>query len=213
MKKRIALIGSGELARHIAHYLDEDSQFETVGFFDDFTEKGTLVGNHTVMGRLNDIENSFKNGLFDELIVAVGYTRMKYRKQVFERFEKTVPFATFLHASSFVDFSAKIGKGVVIFPSCTIYQDSVIEDNVFIQIGSVMADLIIKKHTMISPSASIAGHCIIGECCNIGVSTIIINDVSICDFVRTGGGTVVTKNITEPGLYVGVPARKIKDEY
>jgi acetyltransferase-like isoleucine patch superfamily enzyme len=34
--------------------------------------------------------------------------------------------------------------------------------------------------------------------------------VSICDDVVIGAGSVVTKDITEPGTYVGNPARKIK---
>ena len=36
MKKRVAFIGSGELAVHIAHYMVEDDQFEVVGYFDDY---------------------------------------------------------------------------------------------------------------------------------------------------------------------------------
>ena len=34
--------------------------------------------------------------------------------------------------------------------------------------------------------------------------------VSICDDVVIGAGSVVTKDITEPGTYVGNPARKLK---
>jgi acetyltransferase-like isoleucine patch superfamily enzyme len=34
--------------------------------------------------------------------------------------------------------------------------------------------------------------------------------VSICDDVVIGAGSVVTKNITEPGTYVGNPAKRLK---
>ena len=33
---------------------------------------------------------------------------------------------------------------------------------------------------------------------------------TICDNAVIGAGAVVTKDITEPGTYVGIPARKIK---
>lgn len=208
---RLAIIGSGELAYHIAHYAKEDKQFEVTGFYDDFTLPGTMVNGYPILGTLNDIEHQFNSGKFDNLLVAVGYSRMIYRKEVFERFEKTIPMAKLIHSSCYIDPDARIGPGCVIFPKCTIFKDVIIEKNVFIQIGLTMADSLIGKHTMLSPSVSIAGHCKIGECCNIGISTTIINDIQICDFVRTGGGTVITRNINESGLYVGMPARRIGD--
>jgi sugar O-acyltransferase (sialic acid O-acetyltransferase NeuD family) len=210
MKKRIAFIGSGEMARHIAHYMVEDNQFEIVGYFDDYVSIGVIINNYPILGKLDDIEKSYSNNMFDELINAIGYTRMTYRKEVFERFESIIPFATFVHSTCLVDSTAKIGKGVVVFPYSILYLDAVVEDDVFIQIRSYVTDSVVKKHTMISGSVSIAGRCEIGECCNIGISTTIINNIKICDYVTTGGGATVTKNIIDPGLYVGLPARKIK---
>lgn len=212
-KKRIALIGSGELSKHIAHYVKEDNQYDVVGYFDDFTTPGSVIHNYPVIGTLNDILKAYKDSHFDELINGIGFTRMKYRKEVFCRFENSVPFASFLHSRSFVDKTAQIGKGVILFPFSMVYFNAVIEDNVFVQVGSIITDSIIKRHSMISASVTIAGRSTIGECCNIGVSTTIINDIEICDHVQTGGGCVITKKITEPGVYVGVPAKKIKSEW
>ena len=45
--------------------------------------------------------------------------------------------------------------------------------------------------------------------CTIGINPIIDN-ISITEETRTGGGTVVIKNIEEKGLYVGNPARFIR---
>jgi acetyltransferase-like isoleucine patch superfamily enzyme len=49
----------------------------------------------------------------------------------------------------------------------------------------------------------------IGNHVSIGTNSTIL-PVSICDHVVIGAGSVVTKNITEPGVYAGVPARKIR---
>ncbi len=209
MKERIAFIGSGEMARHIAHYMVEDKQFEIVGFFDDFIEKGKVVNNYQIIGNLDEIDRCYSERKFDALINAIGYTRLQYRKDVFERFVDRIPFATFIHSTCLIDSTAKIGKGVVLFPFCILYLDSVVEDNVFIQIRSYVTDSKIKKHTIVSGSVSIAGRSVIGECCNLGISTTVNDGITLCDFVRTGSGTVVTRNISEPGTYVGVPARKI----
>jgi acetyltransferase-like isoleucine patch superfamily enzyme len=49
----------------------------------------------------------------------------------------------------------------------------------------------------------------IGNHVSIGSNATIL-PVSICDHVVIGAGAVVTKNITEPGIYAGNPARLIK---
>ena len=49
----------------------------------------------------------------------------------------------------------------------------------------------------------------IGNHVSIGSNATIL-PVSVCDEVVIGAGAVVTKNITEPGVYVGNPAKKIK---
>lgn len=49
----------------------------------------------------------------------------------------------------------------------------------------------------------------IGNNVSIGSNATIL-PVQICDNVVIGAGTVVTKNITQPGVYAGNPARKIK---
>jgi acetyltransferase-like isoleucine patch superfamily enzyme len=48
----------------------------------------------------------------------------------------------------------------------------------------------------------------IGNHVSIGSNATIL-PVSICDDVVIGAGAVVTKDITEPGKYVGNPARKV----
>ena len=48
----------------------------------------------------------------------------------------------------------------------------------------------------------------IGHRVSIGTNATIL-PVSICDDVVIGAGSVVTKDITEPGTYIGNPAKKL----
>ncbi len=48
----------------------------------------------------------------------------------------------------------------------------------------------------------------IGNKVSIGSNATIL-PVSICDNVVVGAGAVVTKNVIEPGIYVGNPAKKL----
>lgn len=212
MSKKVAFIGSGEMARHIAHYMVEDNQFEIAGYYDDYIPAGSIVHSYPILGKLDDLVTQYKSGVFDELINAIGFTRMEYRIELFERFEKNIPFARFIHSSCLVDSTAKIGIGVVLFPGCVIDRNVSIKNNVFLHVGCIIShDSIICENSYLSPNTTTAGFVEIGEGCNIGVSTTISDRVKICNGVRTGAGTVVVRDITESGTYVGVPCRKIKN--
>lgn len=51
---------------------------------------------------------------------------------------------------------------------------------------------------------------IIGNNVSIGSNATIL-PVSICDGAVIGAGSVVTRNITEPGIYAGNPCRKLRN--
>jgi serine acetyltransferase len=52
---------------------------------------------------------------------------------------------------------------------------------------------------------------IFGDNVVIGANSVVIGPVDICDNVVVGAMSLVNRSITEPGVYVGVPVRKVKD--
>ena len=52
---------------------------------------------------------------------------------------------------------------------------------------------------------------IFGDNVVIGANTVVIGPVEICDNVIIGAMSLVNRNIAEPGVYVGSPARKVSD--
>lgn len=209
--RRLAIVGSGDLARQIAHHAAFDNNYQIVGSFDDFQTKGDLISNLQIIGNIDSIEDCFKQDLFDFLIIGIGYKHMQFRNELFTRFENIIPFGTIIHSSAFIDKSALIGKGTVIYPGCTIDMGAEIGGNSILYNGCNIAhDSIIQNHSILSPGVNIAGFCIIGENANLGIGSIISDNITITKNVRTGAGTVVVKSITESGLYIGIPAKKIK---
>jgi len=100
----------------------------------------------------------------------------------------------------------KILKGANIRARTTIAPGFVIGKNTFIG-GSVTT----TRSNKIKPDSSQPiKHSLIGNNCKIGSNVTIVSGADICDDVEIGAGAVVIKPITEPGLYVGNPARKIR---
>jgi serine acetyltransferase len=52
----------------------------------------------------------------------------------------------------------------------------------------------------------------LGDNVVIGSNSVILGPVSICDNVLIGSMSLVNKSITEPGVYVGVPVKKVSDK-
>lgn len=123
---------------------------------------------------------------------------------------------------------------------CTIGNDCFIGPFVEIQKGVLIGDHCkIQSHSFICELVTIGHHCFIGhgvmfvndtfpngepsgnrdlwkptkigDHVSIGSNATLL-PVSICDHVVIGAGAVVTRNITEPGVYAGNPAKKIGQE-
>jgi sugar O-acyltransferase (sialic acid O-acetyltransferase NeuD family) len=215
MKNRVAIIGSGDLAEQIAYHAEQDGGMEIIGFFDDFLEQGAIITKTTkaykILGGVEAIVPLYKKGIFDCLLVGIGYKHLAFRKAIFERFKGKVPFANFIHSSCYVDPSCQLGEGVVLFPACTLDYGVTLGDNVLLNTGCTIAhDTTIGRHTFLSPRVALAGFVTIGACCNIGINTTVIDNICIEDEVQTGGGAVVIKNLPQRGLYVGNPARFVR---
>lgn len=124
-------------------------------------------------------------------------------------------------------YGCKIGNNCFIGPFVEIQKDVTIGNNTKVQ-----------SHTFICELVTIGNDCFIGHGVmfindlfqnggpargnkdlwkpthignNVSIgSNATILPVQICDNVVIGAGAIVTKNITEPGVYTGNPAKKIK---
>jgi UDP-3-O-[3-hydroxymyristoyl] glucosamine N-acyltransferase len=67
-----------------------------------------------------------------------------------------------------------------------------------IQVGH---NVVVGEHTAIAACVGIAGSTRIGARCRIGGAAMIHGHIDLCDGAVVGGGTLVRRSITEPGLY------------
>ena len=211
--RRLAVIGAGAMGQLIAHYATAPGQFLLAGFLDDHHPTGSRVGLGEVLGGTREIERRYADSRFDEILVAVGYKHFGFRKQIFESLKGRVPFARLVHPATYMDPSCQIGEGVVVLPGCTLDRGISLEDNVFLNVGCVVAhDTTLGAHSFLGPGVTIAGCSRIGQCCFLGTGSTIVNRINVCNDAQTGAGSVVTRDIIEPGVYVGVPARRLNKE-
>lgn len=88
----------------------------------------------------------------------------------------------------------KIGKGVLINLNCTIGHDTPVGD--FVEM---------------SPGVHISGNCKIGDFSILGTNSTVLPKVTIGKNVVVGAGCVVTKDVPDNSLVVGVPGKVVKE--
>ncbi len=207
--KTIALIGSSQLAERLIYYFEETGFGNVAGMFDDFKEPGTLAYGKPILGKTGDMPKLYRKSAFDSAVIAVGYSHMAFRKQMYERITgEEIPVVTFIHPSSYIEKSATIGKGSIVLTCCTIDMHSEIGENVLLSSRSFISHHVrVGSHTYCGPSINLAGNSSIGDCCFLGVNSTVIDHVAVADYSICAAGAVVTKDVPAHVMVAGVPAQ------
>ncbi len=84
-----------------------------------------------------------------------------------------------------------------------------IGEDCFISHGAMFVNDLFRRGGPARGDKTLWGSTKLGNRVSIGTNATIL-PVRICDDVVIGSGAVVTRDITEPGIYAGNPARKIR---
>jgi acetyltransferase-like isoleucine patch superfamily enzyme len=103
----------------------------------------------------------------------------------------TIGAGTKVQSHSFICELVEIGK------DCFVGHGVMFINDIFTKGGPARGDKSLWRRTKIGDNVSIG-------------SNVTILPVQICDHVVIGAGSVVTKDINEPGVYAGNPARLLK---
>ena len=196
MKK--ALIGAGGFANEVKAHMGE---YDLISFVDDLyyneTDKNTKP-----LSQFNPNEW--------EVLIAIGDPTA--REELSNRLPIETKYFTFIHPSVLIlGTDVEIGEGSVICAGSIITTNCKIGKHTHLNLMSTVGhDCIIGDYMTTAPGVKISGNCNIGKCVYIGTNASIKQKISICDYTVIGLNAGVFKNITEPGVYVGVPSKKIK---
>lgn len=208
---RLAIIGAGDLGYSILRLASDIPQYDPVGFFDDTCQNSTVHG-LPLLGGLDSIETKWNQGDCDAMVIAIGYRHMQFRRELYDRLVAlNIRLADVVHPSVILAKDACTGSGSVLFPGCILDVGSRVGNNCILNAGVTIAhDSAVEDHTICGPGVTLAGFTRVQQGCFLGTRTTIIDHINIAPNVTTGAGTVIINNLTEPALYAGVPARKLK---
>lgn len=195
MKK--ALIGAGGFAREIKAHMNEP---EMICFVDDeYFENGEYTQK---LSEFNPNEY--------EVLVAVGNPKLRY--DLIQRLPKETKYFTFIHPSAqILGTDVEIGEGSIICANSILTTNIKIGKHCHLNLLTTIGhDCRIGDYFTTAPGAKISGNCNIYDCVYVGTNASIKEKINIHSFATIGLNAGVVKHIEDSGVYVGVPAKKIK---
>jgi len=204
----IYILGAGGMAKQtLVVYRDLNRFKHIAGFIEQNCKReGQKICGKSIFDA-SIIDTLDKNSIF---ISAIGSPKRKNWIETIE--QRGFSFDTVIHPSAVVSDLASVDVGCVICPGVVITYGVKIGRHCIINAKSTIGhDSKIGNFTTICDGANIAGDVIVNDECWIGIGVTIINNVTIGKGSFIGAGAVVTKDIPENVLAVGVPAKPIRE--
>ena len=209
--KDLYIIGAGGFGKEVAWLVERINKvnptWNIVGYIDDNESLWNKnIYDYPVLGGISYLENCKDS----YVVCAIGNADTKHA--IIQKLRNyALQYATLIDPSVIMSRSVRIGEGTIICAGTIISVDVTIGNHVSIDWDCTIGhDDVISDFVTAYPSVNISGCCNIGERVELGTGMRIIQGLSIKDAVIVGAGACVVKNIEESGVYVGVPAKKIK---
>ena len=204
MSKSVVIIGASGHGKVIADII-VNSGDKVLGFLDDADDvQGKKIIGFPVLGKIADFDN-YRDC---EFVIAIGnpYIRERIANEL------PVKWYTAIHPTAVISsLDVEIGEGTVIMANAVVNPSARIGKHCIINTGAIVEhDNILEDYVHLSPNVTLAGIVKVGKSTHIGAGSCTKQVLNIASNCVIGAGSVIVKDITESGTYVGVPARKIK---
>ena len=200
--KRLIIIGASGHGKVVADIAK--NTYQQISFLDD-NDSLQFCGCYPVIGRCNDFVS-----YDDDFFVAIGDAAVRQRILTHLR-EQGKKLPVLIHSNAVVAESATVGDGSVIMAGAVINPGSTVGKGCIINTcSSVDHDCYLDDFVHVSVGSHLAGNVRVGKRSWIGIGAVVSNNINICDDCMVGAGAVVVHDLSIPGRYIGVPARKMK---
>ena len=147
-----------------------------------------------------------------EYLIMVAVADSKDRFDMIQRLPKETQFFTFIHPTALIlSDNVQVGEGSFIGANSILTTNIKIGKHAILNRGNQIGhDSEIGDYFSAMPGAIVSGNVTIGDCVYMGTNSSIKEKLSIHSLSTIGMNSCVVKHTKEPGVYVGVPAKKIK---
>lgn len=204
IKKFITLIGGGDHASSVIEAMPPDLR---ASYFVDPNPADGIAG----LTRIASDEEFLAGFSPEEALVLITMVSgadcsMAPRRRLIERYSK-FGSPVVVAPTAWTAPSAIISEGAMVMHRTALNFNVFVGRHSIINTGAVIEhDCRIGSNVFIGPGAVLCGSVTVGRDSYIGAGAVIRPGVTVCEGSVIGLGAAVVADITEPGVYLGVPA-------
>lgn len=189
---KLAIFGYGGHAKEVAVQIDQPITF----FVDDEYSKDEILP-------ISKFDPERYN-------IMIAVSDPSERKKIVDKLPRETRYFTFIHPTALImDKNIEIGKGSFIGAHSILTTNIKIGKHCILNRGNQIGhDTEIGDYFSAMPGAIVSGNVSIGDMVYIGTNSTIIEKKQITSEVIIGANGVVISDISDKGIYVGVPAKK-----
>lgn len=207
----IVLIGAGGHAKVIVSILRKLRRFNILGYTA-LENSGELMG-VPFLGLDKDLPELADQHKYLNAVLAVGQVRFgNFRFSLWEKLHVLpISFPPIVSPNAVINEAVSLGDGTVVMDGSVINSGASIGRGAIVNTNSTVEhDVTLGDWVHVGPGATISGGVTIKRFSMIGAGATVIEGKTIGSGCLVGAGATVTSDLSEPGIYVGCPARHIK---
>lgn len=206
------IVGAQGFAKELLEIFFHKNELNNIAFFDDINlnSKDKLYDIFPILKSETEVLHYFSSKNAD---FTIGVGNPVIREKLFLKFISLGGVF-----KSTISKKAIIGSyDVSILEGCNILDNAIVSNSVKIGRGCILYynttvthDCVVGDFVELSPGATLLGRCKVDSFTQIGANATILPKINIGKNVILGAGSVVTKDIPDNCVAVGVPAKIIK---
>jgi sugar O-acyltransferase (sialic acid O-acetyltransferase NeuD family) len=207
----IVVIGGGGHAKVVISILRKLNRFRILGYTDLHDHGVVLEAPYLGSDReLAALDGGSKNL---NAALAVGQVGLgEKRHELWTRLcSPALAFPLIISPDAIVNEEVSCGEGSVVMDGAVINSGATLGRGAIVNTNSTVEhDVVLADWVHVAPGATISGGAVVGQFSMIGAGATVIEGIKIAAGCMIGAGAVIVRDLTEPGVYVGSPARRIK---
>lgn len=207
--KKIVVVGGGGHAKVVISILKKSGIFEVAGYTDSH-DNGPILG-ASYLGDDQILEQIYKNQKVEDAVIGLGQVGNPQPRKRLSDLLKKIGFhlPPIISPYAIVNEDVHISEGTVLMDGVVVNTGTRIGAFCIINTRtSIDHDCTLGDFVHIAPGAVLSGGVTVGDNTLIGSGAAVIHAMIISNDCILGAGAVVVRDINQPGIYVGNPARR-----
>lgn len=213
MSKKVIIIGGEGNGGVIAACIEDNRkrfnnlEWEVSGFINDF-EIGGEINNYPVLGGTDDLDKFLEEDYYFMYAIHMIGRNVKSEEVFLKLNIPKERYATIVHETAFVSDNAILDPGVFIMSNCYVGPKAHIGQCTLIMANSVIGhDTKIGMLCHFSVGSIVSSYVKIGKVSDVTLGARVLEKVTLGDYAIAGASSLVTRDIPDMEIHVGIPAK------